>query len=127
MRRWHIRPLLGICGIACFAMAIYLPVYLLFLPKKLLLAGWGDIALQCVYQGLIAAMVAASLYSYANQKIGACQASMMLALVPAVSAIGAYFILAEQLTWTVILGILVVSAGAVTGAMPTRVIEPLSK
>ena len=127
MRRWQIRPLLGICGIACFAMAIYWPVYLLFLPKNLLMAGWGDITLQCVYQGIIAAMVAASLYSYANQKIGACQASMMLALVPAVSAIGAYFILDEQLTWTVILGILVVSAGAIIGAMPTRVAGQLSK
>jgi len=127
MRRWHIRPLLGICGIAFFAMLIYWPVYLFFLPKKLPLAGWEEITLQCVYQGIVAAMVAASLYSYANQKIGACQASMMLALVPAVSAIGAYFILAEQLTWTVILGIFVVSAGAVIGAMPTRVAGQFAK
>ncbi|MDD3481756.1 DMT family transporter [Azovibrio restrictus] len=127
MRRWQIRPMLGICGIACFAMLIYWPVYLLFLPKNLPLAGWGDITLQCVYQGLVAAMVAASLYSYANQKIGACQASMMLALVPAVSAIGAYFVLAEQLTWTVIVGIIVVSAGAIIGAMPLRAAESLLK
>lgn len=121
MRRWQIRPLLGICGIAWFAMLLYWPVYWLALPKSLPLAGWGDITLQCVYQGIIAAMLAASLYSYANQKIGACQASMMLALVPAVSAIGAYFILDEQLTWTVILGIFVVSTGAMIGAMPGRV------
>lgn len=120
MRRWKIRPLLGICGIACFALVIYWPVYLLFLPKTLLTAGWKDITLQCVYQGLIAAMLAASLYSYANQKIGACQASMMLALVPAVSAIGAYFILAEQISWTVMLGIVVVSVAAIVGAIPNR-------
>lgn len=127
MRRWKIRPLLGICGIAFFAMLIYWPVYLLVLPKNLPIAGWGDITLQCVYQGIIAAMLAASLYSYANQKIGACQASMMLALVPAFSAIGAYFILDEQLTWTVILGILVVSTGAVIGAIPSRVGGQLPK
>jgi drug/metabolite transporter (DMT)-like permease len=84
------------------------------------MAGWKDITLQCVYQGVIAAMLAASLYSYSNQKIGACQASMMLALVPAVSAIGAYFILDEQLTWTVMLGIVIVSTGAIVGAMPIR-------
>jgi drug/metabolite transporter (DMT)-like permease len=120
MRRWQIRPLLGICGIAVFAMLLYWPVYLFFLPKNLPDAGWGDITLQCAYQGIIAAMLAASLYSYANQKIGACQASMLLALVPAVSAIGAYFILDEQLTWTVALGIVVVSTGAVIGAMPGK-------
>ena len=122
MRRWQIRPFIGICGIACFAMLIYEPVYLLYLPKHLPSAGWGDIALQCVYQGFIAAMLAAGLYSYANQKIGACQASMMLALVPAVSAIGAYFILAEPLTWVVLLGIAIVSTGAVIGAMPNRTV-----
>lgn len=120
MRRWQIRPFVGICGIAFFALLLYAPVYLLFLPKQLPLAGWGEIALQCVYQGLIAAMLAASLYSYANQKIGACQASMLLALVPAVSAIGAYGLLDEPLSATVILGILVVSVGAAIGAMPVR-------
>ncbi|WP_398306884.1 DMT family transporter [Zoogloea sp.] len=120
MRRWQIRPVLGVCGIAFFALLLYSPVYLLYLPKNLPTAGWGDIALQCVYQGFIAAMLAAGLYSYANQKIGACQASMMLSLVPAVSAIGAYFILDEQLTWTVMAGIVVVSVGAVIGAMPVR-------
>ena len=120
MRRWQIRPVLGVCGIAFFALLLYSPVYLLYLPKNLPTAGWGDIALQCVYQGFIAAMLAAGLYSYANQKIGACQASMMLSLVPAVSAIGAYFILDEQLTWTVMAGIVVVSVGPVLGALPVR-------
>jgi len=118
MRRWQIRPLLGICGIASFAMLFYLPVYVLWLPKTLAQAGWGDITLQCVYQGIVAALLAAGMYSYANQKIGACQASMMLALVPAFSAIGAFFILDEKLSLTIISGILVVSAGAILGAMP---------
>ena len=59
------------------------------------------------------------MYSYANQKIGACQASMMLALVPAVSAVGAFFLLDEKLGVTIVLGILVVSGGALLGAMPS--------
>lgn len=127
MRRWQIRPLVGVCGIAFFALLLYAPVYLLFLPKQLPQAAWGEIALQCVYQGVIAAMLAASLYSYANQKIGACQASMLLALVPAVSAIGACGILDEPLSATVILGILVVSVGAAIGAMPVRSSVPSAK
>lgn len=118
MRRWQIRPHLGIFGIASFAMLFYMPVYLLWLPKSIGQASWGAISLQCVYQGIVAALVAAGMYSYANQKIGACQASMMLALVPAFSAIGAFFILDEMLSFTIILGIVVVSAGAILGAMP---------
>lgn len=120
IRRWQIKPLYAICGIATFAMVFYLPVYALWLPKGLLNAGWGDIALQAVYQGVVAALVAAGMFSYATHKIGSCEASMMLALVPAFSAIGGYFILGEDLSWVVILGIVVVSVGALLGAIPTN-------
>lgn len=119
MRRWNIKPLWAILGIASFASVLYLPVYLLWLPKAILSSTAAEITLQCVYQGIVAAMLAAGMYSYANQKIGACQASMMLALVPATSAIGAFFILGEALGPLIVLGILVVSAGAILGALPS--------
>jgi drug/metabolite transporter (DMT)-like permease len=45
---------------------------------------------------------------------------MMLALVPAVSAIGAYLLLGESISLTVAIGIIVVSAGAALGALPNR-------
>ena len=95
-----------------------MPVYLIWLPKAIQNSSAGEIVLQCVYQGVVAALLAAGMYSYANQKIGACQASMMLALVPGVSAIGAYFILDEALGVRVVLGIIVVSIGAILGAAP---------
>ncbi len=120
IRRWQINPLLAVCGIATFSMLAYLPVYILWLPKGIFDAGTGDIVLQCVYQGIIAALLAAGMFSYATHKIGACEAAMMLALVPALSAIGGYFILGEALTAIVILGILVVSVGALLGAIPTN-------
>lgn len=120
IRRWQIKPLHGICGIATFAMLCYLPVYALWLPKGIWLASWGDLALQAVYQGVIAALLAAGMFSYATHKIGACEASMMLALVPAFSAIGGYLILGEDLSWVVIFGIIVVSFGALLGAIPTN-------
>jgi drug/metabolite transporter (DMT)-like permease len=97
-----------------------MPIYLLWLPKTLPQAGWGDIGLQCVYQGVIAALLAAGMYSYALHTIGAYQASMMLALVPAVSSIGAYLILDESLSSTTMLGIVIVSAGALLGALPNN-------
>lgn len=123
MRRWQIRPHLGIFGIASFAMMIYLPIYLIWLPKQLAAAPWSAITLQCVYQGIIAAMLAAGLYSYAVQKAGAYQASMMLALVPAFSAIGGSLLLGEPLTATILIGILIVSVGALLGAMPRNTVN----
>ena len=118
MRRWQIRPQLGILGIASFSALAYLPVYVLWLPAAIGDASWGAITLQCVYQGIIAALLAGGLYSYAVQKVGAGEASMMLALVPAFSAIGGFLILDETLGPTSIIGIVVVSVGALLGALP---------
>lgn len=118
MRRWQVKPQFGILGIASFSALVFMPIYLLWLPSGIGAASWGEIALQCVYQGVIASMLAAGFYSYAVQKVGAGEASMMLALVPAFTAIGAYLILDEALGRTTIVGIVVVSAGALLGALP---------
>ena len=120
IKRWQIRPLHGIFGIATFSALAYLPIYFLFLPTGIMDAGWNDIVLQGVYQGIIAALLAAGMFSYATHKIGACEASMMLALVPAFSAIGGYFILGEDISLVTILGIAIVSIGALLGAIPTN-------
>ena len=93
-------------------------MYVLWLPAAIGDASWGAITLQCVYQGIIAALLAGGLYSYAVQKVGAGEASMMLALVPAFSAIGGFLILDETLGPTSIIGIVVVSVGALLGALP---------
>lgn len=119
MRRWQIRPQLGILGIASFSLVIYMPIYLLWLPSNIAQAGWGEIGLQAVYQGIIAALLAAGMYSYANQKIGAFQASMMLALVPAFTAIGGVLILDERFGLMTVVGIVIVSLAALLGAIPT--------
>ena len=125
MRRWQVKPQFGMLGIATFSALAYLPVYLLWLPGNLAAQGWGAIALQGVYQGVIAALVAGGFYSYAVQKVGASEASMMLALVPAVTAVGAFLILGEALGLTTIVGIMVVSAGALLGALPPAALSRL--
>lgn len=125
MRRWQVKPQFGILGIASFSALVFMPIYLLWLPSSIGAASWGEIALQCVYQGVIASMLAAGFYSYAVQKVGAGEASMMLALVPAFTAIGAFLILDEALGATTIVGIVVVSVGALLGALPPGAIARL--
>ena len=104
---------------------LFLPVYLLWLPGNLAAASWGAIALQGGYQGIVAALLAGGFYSYAVQKVGASEASMMLALVPAFTAIGAFLILDEALGLTTIIGIVVVSVGALLGALPPAALARL--
>lgn len=120
MRRWKIQPTLAITGVAVISLGLYLPVYALFLPKAIATAPAGAIALQCLYQGFIAALCAGWMYSYANHKIGSGPASMMLALVPGLSALGGALLLGESLGLTAMLGILIVSGGAILGALANR-------
>jgi len=115
-RHWKVPPRGAIVGIAVFSMVAYMPVYLLWLPKSIAQAPFAEIALQAVYQGMVAALVAASMYTYACQTIGVYRASMMLAIVPGASAIGAWVLLGEALTVTAIVGLALVSVGALLSA-----------
>lgn len=120
MRHWRIAPTVAITAVAVFSAALYLPVYGWWLPSTLASAGAPAIALQAVYQGLVAALWAGWMYSYATQSIGPTQAAMMLALVPGLSALGGVWLLGESLGGLGMAGIAVVSAGALLGALTNR-------
>ena len=111
-RRWKVPPRTAIVSIAVISLALYLPVYLLWLPKTITSAPLGEIALQALYQGVIAALIASSMYTYACQSIGVYRASMMLALVPGASAFGAWIFLGEASPATTIIGLILVTIGA---------------
>lgn len=116
LRKWRVRPLEAIMGIAFFSAPIYLPIYWLFLPKALMSAPASVLLLQAIYQGVIAAIVAGMLYAYANLTIGPMKASLMLALVPALSALAAGPLLDEKIGLLIWFGVALVTGGAVLGA-----------
>ena len=60
-------------------------------------------------------MVASVCYAYATITIGPMKASLMLALVPGISAVAAVPFLGEELTLITVLGVLLVTGGAVLG------------
>lgn len=120
LKRWRAAPLETVAGVAVVSMILYTPVYLLFLPKAMAAAPLPLIGLQCVYQGLIAASLASLLYAYANQTIGPAKASLMLALVPGLSALLAVPLLGEPLGPMTIAGVFLVTAGAVMGTSNPR-------
>lgn len=121
VRKWQVRPLEAMMGVAFFSAPIYLLIYWLFLPKTLMAAPASALWLQMFYQGVIAATVAGMLYAYANLTIGPMKASLMLALVPALSALAAGPLLGEHIGAIVWTGVALVTLGAVMGAMnPNR-------
>ncbi len=103
-------------GSALLAALIYLPVYVLFLPKDILHAPVADIALQAIYQGVVVAVIAMFFYMAAMTRLGPARTGACMALVPALAGIGASLILGETLNAWLISGLLVTSTGAWLGA-----------
>jgi drug/metabolite transporter (DMT)-like permease len=116
MRRWHLKPIDTTAMMVGLSAVIYLPIYILLLPKHLLEVSSDALLLQGVYQGIIAATMAGIFYNHANHTIGPHKASLMLALVPGITAVAAVPILGESLSTLAICGVLLVTFGAVLGA-----------
>lgn len=124
VRRWQVPPLAAAATVNVVSFILFTPVYLLFLPSGLHEATTPQILLQAGYQGVIAGVLAASCYAFATLKIGPTRASLMLALVPPISAFLAVPILGEELTVETLLGTLLVTIGAIWGASGGLGIRP---
>lgn len=111
-RHWKVPPRSAIVGIAVFSLLAYMPAYVLWLPKNIAAAPMGEIALQAVYQGVVAALIAGAMFTYACQTVGVVRTSMLLAVVPGASAVGAWMLLGEPLTLMAVTGLTLVSIGA---------------
>ncbi|NDU85817.1 MAG: DMT family transporter [Ferrovum sp.] len=131
VRVWNIRPLDAVSGITVGAAVLYLPLYVLFLPKGLAGVSTSALLLQAGYQGIVAALIAAFGFAYATLSLGSGIASMMLAIVPGITALLAVPFLNEALTPVTLGGVALVSVGAALGAWvkkaaPTPTLKPHS-
>jgi len=116
LKHWHVSPLDATIGIAVISVACYTPVYLLCLPKAIATVSLSFILWQGVYQGILAASIAGLLFAYAIHNIGPQRATLMLAMVPGISAVAAIPLLGEALDAVALAGVALVTIGAVLGA-----------
>jgi len=121
MRKWKVGPIdatILVCLICC---VIYVPAYLLWAPKKLLVAPLATILLTSFFQGVIALVVSMWCFNRAVAALGATRTTMITAVVPGVSALIAVPLLGEPLSLFLVLGVAAVTAGmliGVTGGAP---------
>ncbi|HSW15384.1 MAG TPA: DMT family transporter [Solimonas sp.] len=117
LRRWQIAPWDAAAGVSVGSALVYLPVYLLLLPKQIEQAPWQEIALQGGYQGVLVVIIAMVLFTRAVGELGPTRVAAIMAIVPALSALLAVPVLGEPLSTPLLLGIALVSAGALIGAL----------
>lgn len=101
---------------------IYVPVYLLFLPKGLAGASQGQLWLQLSYQGLLPNLVGLSLLTFAIRHVGPSVTAALMSAVPALGALLSLLLLGEQLNRQTWLGIVVLTVGILMTVLrpPTR-------
>ncbi|MCG8671109.1 MAG: DMT family transporter [Pseudomonadales bacterium] len=112
VHRWHLSPWEVTIGLAFITSIVYLPAYLLFLPKNIANASWMDIGLQALYQGVLATVVQMVLYMNAVRTIGPSSMGSLMAIVPVLAGVLAILLFDEALTEPLMLALILVSLGS---------------
>ncbi|HJW03645.1 MAG TPA: DMT family transporter [Azospira sp.] len=116
VRRWQVSPWDATLGVGLVSAALYLPIYLLWLPKNLAAASLSTIALQAAYQGILAVIVAMMFFMRAVAILGPTKVGTLMALIPAVAGTAAAPLLGEPLSPWLVTGLVLVSLGAWVGS-----------
>jgi drug/metabolite transporter (DMT)-like permease len=111
VRGWRIGALESLMAVLGLNALIYLPIWWLFLPSTLTAAPWQEIALQGVYQGLIAAFIAGTMIAYAARTLGSTRLSAIMSGAPALALLMAIPLLGEIPSWISVAGVVIVTAG----------------
>jgi drug/metabolite transporter (DMT)-like permease len=119
-RKYALDAVKATIAITVFTAVTFVPVYgLLVLFKAinshLTTAPWGEIAFQAVYQGVGSVVISGITFTKMIQHFGPVRSTMMTALVPGLSALGAVFFLGEPLSFNLIAGLALVTIGILFG------------
>jgi len=107
-------------AVTVFALFSYLPAYLLLrefglIGGQLAAAPWNEILFQMALQGLGSVVISGITFVHMIQHFGPVRSTMITALVPGLSALGAVLFLDEPLSWNLWAGLVLVTTGIVFG------------
>jgi drug/metabolite transporter (DMT)-like permease len=99
---------------------VYLPIYLVFLPKGISEVSTGMLVFQGLYQGIGPTILAMMFFLHAVKLLGAERTGALIALVPILAGLAAVPLLDEPLTLWLVAGLALVSSGAYLASRPIR-------
>lgn len=112
LKRWMLPPWQAMAGVAIWSAIFYLPIYLLFLPKKLAEAGIAPMVEQGLFHGVFVVIIAMLTYIGAVERLGAFKTGSLLALAPFLAALAAVPLLHEPLNLAIGVGLVGMGVGA---------------
>ena len=124
-RRHRLEAVRATIAITVFAFLAYVPAYALLaglgvVASRLASAPLGEIAFQMLFQGIGSVVISGITFTRMIQYFGPVRSTMITALVPGLSALGAVLFLGEPLHWNLIAGLLLVTAGILFGVQRMR-------
>lgn len=122
VRRHGLDAVRATIAITVFALFTYVPVYALLaaagvLHSRLAAAPWGEIAFQMLFQGVGSVVISGISFTRMVGHFGPVRSTMITALVPGLSALGAVFFLGEPLNAGLLAGLALVTAGILFGVL----------
>ncbi|GAB3481893.1 DMT family transporter [Polaromonas eurypsychrophila] len=120
VRKHALQAVQATIAISVFAFVTYVPVYglLVFsgaLATQLTTAPWSEIIFQVVFQGMGSVVISGITFTKMVQHFGPVRSTMITAVVPGLSALGAVMFLGEPLHWNLLAGLALVTVGIVFG------------
>ena len=116
MRQWNVSGLRAAVTIGVLSLA-WIPIHLVVFGFDVIESEPGEAMLQAGYQGLVAGGVAIILYSRAVEALGPSRAALLPPLVPAFGTFWAWLLLGESISAIQVIGMVMVIAGMLTGAL----------
>ena len=120
VRRYGLDPVRATMAITAFAFVSFVPayallVYLNVLPSHMAQAAWSEIVFQAAFQGVGSVVVSGITFTQMIRTFGPIKSTMITALVPGLSALGAVVFLGEPLSWNLWVGLALVTSGILFG------------
>ncbi|OTG80716.1 DMT family transporter [Acinetobacter sp. ANC 4648] len=112
LKQWKLSAWHSMAGVAIWSAIVYVPIYLLFLPKHLDQASLQHIVMQTIFHGIFVVIIATLTYVEAIKRLGAFQAGSVVTLAPFIAAIIAVPLLGEPLSFAIICGLVGMAIGA---------------
>ena len=119
-RRFNLDAVRATIAITAFAFVCYVPVYLVlalagWVPSRLFDAPGSEVLFQLAFQGVGSVVISGITFTKMVQSFGPVRSTMITALVPGLSALGAVLLLGEPLHWNLLAGLALVTIGILFG------------
>jgi len=120
VRKHGLNPVHATIAITAFGAITFLPTYALavvmqWVPSHLHSAEWSEMMFQAIYQGVGSVAISGITFNLMIRHYGPVRSTMITALVPGLSAMGAVAVLGEPMHWNLLAGLALVTCGILFG------------